>query len=86
MLEINELGIRDLIDRQAAIDAVIKRDANCGIDSAEVLRALPSVQPEQICKTCNRYEWAYQKGRVDMSEELLKKVKAEFGGERREDE
>lgn len=37
----------DLIDRQAAIDAVIKRDANCGIDSAEVLKALPSAQPEQ---------------------------------------
>lgn len=37
----------DLISRQAAIDAVIKRDANCGIDSAEVLKALPSAQPER---------------------------------------
>ena len=36
----------DTISRQAAIDAVIKRDANCGIDSAEVLKALPSAQPE----------------------------------------
>lgn len=35
----------ELIDRQAAIDAVIKRDANCGIDSAEVLKTLPSAQP-----------------------------------------
>ena len=34
----------DLISRQAAIDAVIKRDANCGIDSAEVLKDLPSAQ------------------------------------------
>lgn len=31
----------DLISRQAAIDAVIKRDANCGIDSVEVLKTLP---------------------------------------------
>lgn len=37
----------DLINRQDAIDAVIKRDANCGIDSAEILKALPSAQPEQ---------------------------------------
>ena len=37
----------DLISRQAAIDAVIKRDANCGIDSAEVLKDLPSAQPER---------------------------------------
>lgn len=36
----------DLIDRQAAIDALIERDPNCGIDSAEVLKALPSAQPE----------------------------------------
>ena len=36
----------DAISRQAAIDAVIKRDANCGIDSAEVLKLLPSAQPE----------------------------------------
>ena len=35
----------DMISRQAAIDAVIKRDANCGIDSAEVLKTLPSAQP-----------------------------------------
>jgi DNA-directed RNA polymerase subunit RPC12/RpoP len=35
----------DLISRQAAIEAVIKRDANCGVDSAEVLKALPSAQP-----------------------------------------
>ena len=42
----------DLIDRQAAIDAVIKRDANCGIDSAEVLKALPSAEPVIRCKDC----------------------------------
>ena len=40
-----EGATKDAISRQAAIDAVIKRDANCGIDSAEVLRALPSAQP-----------------------------------------
>lgn len=38
--------MQDLISRQAAIDAVIKRDANCGIDSAEVLKLLPSAQTE----------------------------------------
>ena len=37
----------DYISREAAIDAVIKRDANCGIDSAEVLKDLPSAQPER---------------------------------------
>lgn len=36
--------MKDLIERQAAIDAVIKRDANCGIDNAEVLKNLPSAQ------------------------------------------
>ena len=36
----------DLISRQDAIDAVIKRDANCGIDSAEALKDLPSAQPD----------------------------------------
>ena len=39
---------QDCVSRQAAIDAVIKRDANCGIDSAEVLKALPSAQPQWI--------------------------------------
>ena len=47
----------DLISRQDAIDAVIKRDANCGIDSAEVLKSLPSTQPEIIyCKDCKHYD------------------------------
>ena len=36
----------DLIDRRMAIDALIERDANCGIDSAKVIKALPPAQPE----------------------------------------
>jgi len=36
--------MNDLISRQDAIDAVIKRDANCGIDSAEVLKNMPSAE------------------------------------------
>lgn len=44
---LSQLADGDTISRQMAIDAVIKRDANCGIDSAEVLKALPSAQPEQ---------------------------------------
>ena len=40
--------MNNLISRTAAIDAVIKRDANCGIDSAEVLKSLPSAQPEPL--------------------------------------
>lgn len=39
-------NVDDMISRQAAIDAVTKRDANCGIDSAEVIKQLPSAQPE----------------------------------------
>ena len=39
----------DLIDRQAAIEALMERDPNCGIDSAEVIKALPSAQPEKVC-------------------------------------
>ena len=35
----------DVIYRRMAIDAVLKHDANCGIDSAEVLKKLPSAQP-----------------------------------------
>ena len=50
----------DLISRKAAIDAVIKRDANCGIDSAEVLKALPSAQPPleefEWCTDCKEYD------------------------------
>ena len=34
----------DLISRQDAIDALIKADMNCGIDSAEVIKQLPSAQ------------------------------------------
>ena len=37
----------DTISRQAAIEAVVKRDANCGIDSAEALKLLPSAQPQR---------------------------------------
>lgn len=37
----------DLIDRQAAIDALIERDPNCGIDGADVIKELPSAQPDQ---------------------------------------
>jgi hypothetical protein len=42
--DVPDTNVGDMISRQAAIDAVIKRDANCGIDSAEALRALPSAQ------------------------------------------
>ena len=38
--EKNDTRMSDVISRQAAIDAVIKRDANCGIDSAEALKLL----------------------------------------------
>ena len=51
--DVPDMNVGDLISRQAAIDAVIKRDANCGIDSAEVLKTLPPAQPEIIrCKDC----------------------------------
>lgn len=54
--DINVLS-NDTIYRQVAIDAVIKRDANCGIDSAEVLKTVPSAQPEIIrCKNCKHYD------------------------------
>ena len=52
----------DLIERKAAIDAVIKRDANCGIDSAEVLKTVPSAQPELIEKTA--YIRGFEQGRT----------------------
>ena len=39
---------KDTIYRQDAIDAVLKRDANCGIDNAEVLKNLPSAQPDPL--------------------------------------
>ena len=69
--------VGDLISRARAIEAVIKRDANCGIDSAEVLRSLPSVQPGKdiraMCGECdawNQYKnysqpgWISCKGRL----------------------
>lgn len=37
-------GCTDTISRRAAIDAILKRDANCGIDAAETLETLPSAQ------------------------------------------
>ena len=49
----------DTIDRQAAIDALIECDPNCGIDSAKVVKQLPSAQREIIrCRDCrwwNKY-------------------------------
>ena len=45
--DVPDINVGDMISRQAAIDVVIKRDANCGIDSAEVLKLLPSVQPRK---------------------------------------
>jgi len=52
--------VDDLISRQAAIDALIERDPNCGIDSAEVIKELPSAQPEIIqCKECKYYKSDY---------------------------
>lgn len=50
----------DYISRQAAIDAIIKRDANCGIDSAEVLKLLPSAQPEQWIPCSERLPEDYE--------------------------
>ena len=52
-------AMTDLIERQAAIDAVIKRDANCGIDSAEVIKALPSAQPETHDKRTETHSCDY---------------------------
>ena len=45
--------MNDSISRKQAIDAVIRRDANCGIDSAEVLQTLPPAQSEIVrCEEC----------------------------------
>lgn len=42
-----------LISRDAAIDALLERDPNCGIDSAKVIKQLPSAEPEIIrCEEC----------------------------------
>lgn len=49
----------DIIYRRAAIDALIVRDPNCGIDGANVIKGLPSAQQkplkytgESICEYC----------------------------------
>lgn len=42
----------DLISRQDAMDALLKRDAGCGIDSAEVIKDLPSAQQWIPCSCC----------------------------------
>ena len=47
----------DLIDRQAAIDALIERDPNCGIDGADVIKELPSAQTE-VTEEEEKYESA----------------------------
>lgn len=54
----------DLISRQDAIDAVLKRDAGCGIDSAEVIKDLPSAPQwipcsERLPKEDGRYLCTY---------------------------
>lgn len=41
----------DLISRQNAIDALLERDANCGLDSAKVIEQLPPTQPIR-CGEC----------------------------------
>ena len=43
-----------MIRRQDAIDALLERDANCGLDSAEVIEQLPSAQPKR-----KRGKWIY---------------------------
>ena len=43
---IHDANIGELISRQEAIDSLIERDPNCGIDSADVIKELPSVNPD----------------------------------------
>lgn len=54
----------DLISRQDAIDAILKADCGCGIDSADVIRKLPSAQKKgkwklQEDKTQKLYGWHF---------------------------
>ena len=46
----------DLIDRQAAIDAINVKNVNKGIISAlqSIIEELPSAQPERTCVNCGR--------------------------------
>lgn len=60
--------MQDLISRQAAIDAVIKRDANCGIDSAEVLKLLPSAETERKCGKWIKHETPQNVFSIECSE------------------
>lgn len=56
----------DLIDRQAAIDAVDVSNLHRGIVSAlqEIIRELPSAQPEIIrCKDCKHQEKFFHEDR-----------------------
>lgn len=48
----------DLISRQAAIDALMKQDSNCGIDAARTIETLPSVDAVEVvrCKDCHFWE------------------------------
>lgn len=70
----------DLIDRQAAIDAVIKRDANCGIDSAEVLKALPSAQHEITLADVERY--CTPRCLTVVTDDIFNEMKARFSAVR----
>ena len=60
--EIKEINMSDLIDRQAAIDALYHVDEYNG-RSVEAIRKLPPAQPEIIrCKDCKHwipYDWMF---------------------------
>ena len=65
----------DLISRQAAIDALLKADCGCGIDSADVIRKVPSAEPEPLTDAEQRI---FLKA-ISREEEVCRKVDAEWG-------
>ncbi len=69
-IKVTNRNEKDTIYRQVAIDALIERDPNCGIDSAEVIKELPSAQPELIEKTAyiRGFEQGRTQGMIDAQE------------------
>ena len=49
------------ISRQTAIEALIERDASCGIDSAEVIKELPAADVIEVVR-CRNCVWMMIKG------------------------
>ena len=70
--DVPDTNVGDTISRQVAIDALIERDPNCGIDSAEVIKELPSAQPDLSSYSDKLWRAAYERGKAEAQPQRMR--------------